>query len=262
MKHRTFCLTDRRIPYTASAALRERGFTVCPLSPLGTLPAPVASHTDLLVFPLGDTVVTRRRTARENAGIFAALTDAGYTVLPADDGDVGGCYPADVGLCAFASGDALVCRPASADPVLLGLAAARGLRLLPVRQGYAKCACVPLPDGSVVTSDAGIAAALRRAGHEVLTVSPGGIDLPGYDTGLIGGCCGLFTAPDGRAELFFVGDPDRHPDGGAIRKFCAARGVDVTALTDGRLFDVGSLFFLNSRADFPSCSYNIHNTGL
>lgn len=244
MNHKTFCLSDRRMPRAAWDDLSGRGIIPLPLAPSPVLPQPVASHTDLLVFPLGKDLLACESALSGSPEVFARLSDAGFAVTATKDG--GARYPADVGLCALAleSQKLIVCRAAATDPLLLTMAERAGLRVLNVRQGYAKCSCAALGDGAVITADRGIAAALTAAGCDVLVIRPGFVSLPGYDTGFIGGASGLWQQ-DGTRTLVFCGALDAHPDGGAIRDFCARHGTDVLCLGDGPLFDVGSMFFLN-----------------
>lgn len=240
---RKICLFDARLPAPAAAALAAEGYDLLPLSPLGTLSAPVCGHADLLLFPLGGTVLTRRSYAAENPQLAAALKAAGVRLLLSDDGG-GELYPRDVGFCAAVAGRRLICRADVTDPLLLSLAANAGLETVNVRQGYARCSCVPLPDGAVITADAGLSSALRRVGAEVLTVTPGHISLPGVGNGhegFPGGACGI---DEDRRTVWFVGSLDAHPDGDRIAAFCAAHGLRARSLCPGELCDVGSLFFV------------------
>lgn len=239
------CVTDKRIPDYASDALLRLGFDIVRLPPLSSLPAPVASHADLLIFTLGDNLLVRREyltTANEEISKIAGY---GCMNIVITDSTAGEKYPSDVGFCACTAGKYLICREDVTDPILLSLAADNGLETLNVRQGYAKCSCAVTADGSVITSDKGIAESLRKRGVDVLTISAGNVCLPGYDTGFIGGCCGLCGN-----VLFFVGDLRSHPDHALIEDFCLRHETSIFSLTSQKglltepLFDVGSLFFI------------------
>ena len=60
-------------------------------------------------------------------------------------------------------------------------------------------------------------------------MSPGGVQIAGYDCGFIGGCCFL-AEPD---LLCFFGDLGRHPEGKEIRDFCKIYGISVRSLFSG-----------------------------
>ena len=118
---------------------------------------------------------------------------------------------------------------------------ARGLRILPVRQGYTACAVAVLDKQCAITSDLGIARHLEKNGFTVLRIQPGFIQLPGYGAGFIGGCCGKL-APD---LLAVTGHLESHPDGQRMRDFIQKRGIAVWELTDGPLLDVGGVLPLH-----------------
>ena len=71
----------------------------------------------------------------------------------------------------------------------------------------------------------------------MLLIQPGHIQLPGYDTGFLGGCCGKLAAD----KLAFTGQLDLHPDGQRIQSFLEQRGVTAVELTTGPLIDVGGI---------------------
>ena len=68
----------------------------------------------------------------------------------------------------------------------------------------------------------------------------GAIKLDGYGYGFIGGACALFDN-----TLYFCGNIELHPNYEAIKAFCYAHGVSLCSLTDGKLYDVGGIVFIN-----------------
>lgn len=238
------CVTDRRLPFSAVDALTRLGSRTILLPPCPSLPEPVSSHADLLLFPLGNDLLVRREYFNLAQNVIEEIASAASLNIILSDAVAGKKYPEDVGLCACTAGRYLICRAGAADPLLLRLVAQNGFEIIDVNQGYTKCSCAVTGDGSVITSDNGIASALQHRGIPVLTISPGHISLPGYNTGFIGGCAGLFGD-----VLYFAGDLQSHPDHEKIKDFCAAHGTRPLSLTDSSshtpepLFDVGSLFF-------------------
>lgn len=109
-----------------------------------------------------------------------------------------------------------------------------------VRQGYTRCSCLPVDEGSFITSDRGIASALAGHDSDVLLIEPGHISLPGFDYGFIGGCGGGVIA-SGRKTLVFNGDLSRHPDYKKIAAFIKDRGIDTVFFDDFPLEDTGSI---------------------
>ena len=105
-----------------------------------------------------------------------------------------------------------------------------------VRQGYARCAVCVVDEHSIITADAGIARGCEAAGLDVLRVSAGGVELPGYAYGFIGGAS-FKLAPD---VMAFTGDIRSHQDADAILSFLHSRGVEEYCLGGGALLDTGS----------------------
>ena len=105
-----------------------------------------------------------------------------------------------------------------------------------VKQGYACCSIVPVDEDSIITADRGIARAAEAAGIRVLTVEAGHVELPGYDTGFLGGTSGRVGD-----EIIFNGDLSAHPDFEAIRDFIGSRGLKIKYFESYPLRDIGSI---------------------
>ena len=145
-------------------------------------------------------------------------------------------YPKNAAWCAVALDGLLLHRLDITAKPILDAAKRRNFRLVNCRQGYAKCSAVVVDGKSVITSDTGVARALSGAGVSVLTVAPGFVELPGFDTGFIGGATGRVGD-----ELYFNGDLSAHPDYTRIIEFCEARGVRVRHFPGLPLRDIGSI---------------------
>jgi len=146
-------------------------------------------------------------------------------------------YPRDAQLNCCVVGKHVICNPKTAARDIVDyLTIADNKSLLPVRQGYSRCAVCVVDGGSVITSDRGIAAAARAEGLRVLLIQEGHIRLDGYAYGFIGGAA-FKLASD---KLAFTGSLDLHPDRDAIRCFLAERGVEPVYLSHEPLFDIGS----------------------
>ena len=111
--------------------------------------------------------------------------------------------------------------------------------IIKVRQGYSKCACLTVGDDSIITADPSVAEACRAAGLSVLQLGAHAVRLDGYDTGFIGGAGG-----DDGEHILFCGDLSRHPEGSAIADFCRRHGREPISLSDGELYDYGTLIFI------------------
>lgn len=133
--------------------------------------------------------------------------------------------------------DSVILNTKTADPRLMEYLTGCGYRLIHTNQRYAKCsAAVAAPD-AVITSDTSVARQCHANGIDVLTISPGSIELEGYSYGFIGGCCGLLSP----SLLAFTGRLELHPDHENIRSFLKSRHVDYISLSGEILYDVGGI---------------------
>lgn len=186
----------------------------------------LAGHADLSVFRAGRHIFAAREVA---PNIVNYLTNRGYIVEPVDG--LGRDYPADVLLCICATGAYTIYAPKTAYPG--AVAAAAGIPIL-VRQGYARCAVSVVNEHSIITADASVSRAAKKAGMDVLDITPGHVVLDGYDTGFIGGAS--FLIDD---KMLFTGTLDKHPDKERIAAFLAKHGKTPVYLTDAPVFDIG-----------------------
>jgi hypothetical protein len=145
-------------------------------------------------------------------------------------------YPGDIIYNGFSTGKYFIHDLEHTDRSLLKSAKDLNLTLVNVKQGYACCSIVPVDEDSIITYDRGIAKAAEAAGLSVLTIGPGHVELPGYDTGFIGGTSGRVGD-----EIIFNGDLSAHPDCQAIRQFIEERGLKVRYFSGYPLRDIGSI---------------------
>lgn len=214
--------------------LRRLGIGVVVTTADMRLPEPVKWHPDMQACYIGGKVIVLRDSSLLDAlrkhGIMATVTQS----VPRPD------YPNDV-LCNVLAWDGWALgNMRSADRTIIQAAETVGATWINVKQGYAACVAALVDERSVVTADLGIADRLERHGIQVLRIGAGAVNLPGYQYGFIGGCCGKL-APD---VMAFAGRLDSHPDGKSIRGFLAARGVRAVELMDCELMDVGGIITL------------------
>ena len=232
-------IVDERMPKEAKMCLASFGFDVIALPPFPRLAPPVSSHPDMLMLPLGDRLFVYKEYYEAHTALLDRIADKAGRSLSVINASVSPIYPHDVGLNLFTLGRRLVGRTDKAPQEILDYAEAQGYVPLFVKQGYAKCSTVLLGDRAVVTADPSILAAVESIGIDALSVSAGGVSLPGYEYGFLGGACGVH-----QNHIFFCGSLDAHPSGAAIGTFCRAHGFDVVSLCPAPLLDVGSIFFL------------------
>ena len=208
---------------------------ICALMPDSRLPAPVASHADMLVYAnVRQAVIDRIYCEADRALQTFCLAHTQNFILT--DTHRGNTYPHDIALNALSVGDFLFCNARYTSPAVLALAG----EVVDVRQGYAACSTLILSDRCIVTADPSIARAAEKRNIDVLEIHPGHIELPGYDTGFIGGA----SAKVGNA-IWFFGDPSAHPDFSAMENACTACGLEMRSLLNAPLTDHGGIRLLN-----------------
>lgn len=197
--------------------------------------APTGTHPDALVGVVGDEIFV----PKNETSVSCALTDAGisHTVSVRESGEK---YPDDCAVNFFTVGKFFVAKTDTVAPEALISSARQGFQIVDVKQGYAHCATAVV-SGGVVTADAGIYRALSDRGVPSLLVKAGGVSLPPYEYGFIGGASGMI---DDKTILFF-GSLDTHPSGNEIRAFLSSLGARIVE-GDGDLSDHGGFIALDT----------------
>ncbi len=193
--------------------LLSDGHEVIPFEPVETLKGSLSEHPDM---------------------VFCKLKTG--VVFKGDPEKLGPLYPGDIIYNACSTGKYIIHNFKYTDPELLDAADKQGLIRVNIRQGYGKCSILPVTEDGIITYDKGIYLACSAKGLKVLLIRPGHIDLPGYDTGFIGGASGRVGD-----AILFNGDLSAHPDHDAIMHFIEDLGLKVKYFKEGPLTDIGSI---------------------
>ncbi len=213
-------------------ALRTLGVRVFSPVPDPDLPEETAAHTDMLLCHAGGNVCF---IAPGQKAMGEQLRREGFSVVFTSR--PGAAYPEDIRLNAAVAGDFTLGRFDSVDAGLTAYLRQSGREMIPVKQGYAKCSTCFVTDNAFITEDPSVALALERRGADVLRVTPGDVYLSERHHGFFGGASGKLA----KDRLAVAGRLSSHRDGGAIRAFAAAHGVEIVELTDGRITDIGGI---------------------
>ena len=244
-------IVDGRIPCDMLMALRSRGFLTVALPPCPTLSEPVSSHPDMLIARVGTELVTTADyceiAGAEISEIFDTLRSRFHFTSDTHGRD----YPSDVIFNSLVMGDKLFARVDSLSRYLVRLAESAGLRLVNVAQGYPACTVLKLSDEAAITADRGMAEALRAKGIRVYLIENGGISLPPYEFGFIGGASGVFGG-----AVYFLGDASRHPSWEIISDAVEKEGLRAVMLGRCELLDLGGIIFAESNIDKDNADGN------
>ena len=224
-------LVDGRISQKCESTLISLGYAIIKLPPFPRLPAPVASHPDMLVFIDKNKLICH---ADYYPIAKAELESIGLEIVRTEE-PIENVYPRDILFNAAKVGNCIFCKTDYISKEIKKLE----YKLIDIKQGYAKCSCCTVSDKAIITSDPSLERAAVSVGVDVLKISPAHIELPGYDTGFIGGASGVTDD-----FVVFCGNIDTHPDASKIKIFCKKHGKDTISLSDEPLFDLGTLFFL------------------
>lgn len=220
-------------------SLADLGFSVIPLPAFSRLMEPVASHPDMLMLPLEDKLFVHTSYYEEAKSTIDEIVAASKLSLALVDTKVSPEYPNDVTLNLFCVGKSLIGKTDVVPKEILEYAKSKGYRLINTKQGYAKCSAVVLGQNAVITADASIQAATVEAGADVLRIPEGGVALPPYLYGFLGGASAC-----AKDTVYFCGDIERHPDIQEITMFCQKHGYRAVSLSEEPLADMGSILFL------------------
>ncbi|MBQ9784622.1 MAG: hypothetical protein IJW29_03885 [Clostridia bacterium] len=233
-------LLDARAPKECAAWLARIGHTPLCLPPHPALPAPIASHPDMLLFFAPDAILCTESYARLAQKELEVISRAARRPICAIAAEYGAQYPHDVLFNAARVGNRLFCLPRATAARILEIP---NQAICPVRQGYAKCSVIPVGENALMTADDSIERAARAANMDVLRLSKGHIRLDGYDYGFPGGAasCAPYGGTD---EILFCGDLSVHPDALQMRDFCAAHGYRLCDCKDFPPTDVGTIFLI------------------
>ena len=231
--HKPFlAVVSSAMPPDALDTLRHIAASVIALPPDPSLPAPVASHPDMLLFSIGNALVTHctyYETAQ--AQIDRILEYSGHQLVLTDC-PRGNTYPLDVALNALLCGKYLFGRTDALAPEILTLAAENGITPVHIRQGYAGCSGLVIGK-AIATADPSLAKAAAAYGIPVIPTPCEEILLPGYDHGFFGGCGGVW-----RNMVFLCGTMSPNPE---FFNNPLLRGKAIYFLSANQLYDCGGI---------------------
>jgi len=234
-----YALIDCRASEASLSAIKKHGHIPILMPPAEYLDAPVASHTDMLVFIGFGRLFCHAKYYEKNRELIDTIISLSGLALTLSDEETGNKYPCDVLFNACLISNTLICNEKCVSKLILEAAKNANSSIINVPQGYTKCSVCQISDNAIITADKSIAAACMNEGIDVLLIREGDISLPPYNFGFIGG-----TAGSCQDEIFFCGSIDTHKDAKIIREFCEKHKKTVHSLCCESLQDVGSIFFI------------------
>lgn len=228
-------VTDFRTEPQTVQSLEKLGYKVVKTPKIPVLYNAVCGHADMMLCKISDTEAVAAPLVYEyfKSNLPDCTVYCGKTELESK-------YPYDIAYNAAIVGKYIICNEKYTDEVILNLCREKGIAVIDVKQGYAKCSVCPVSDNALITSDVNIARNVRKFGIDVLQIDNSCIALEDFDCGFIGGASG--TEKNG--FIMFNGDIKLHQDCKIVENFCKERMVKTISLNNGALTDIGSIVFV------------------
>ncbi len=237
MKKTRSVLCSERLPAEAIKILETRFERVFPLPPDRKLADPVCHHPDMILSVVGKVLICDADYFGENYAFMTELCDALGLAPLLSKAPRGNKYPADVGFNALLTEKYIFANLKYIAPELLKAAKSLGFEEINVNQGYTACSTL-FSENTVVTADPTVAEAAKGK-YDVIKVEGGGINLPPYDTGFIGGATAYFDK-----TLYTFGNLSDFNGFDTISKFLEEKNITLCPLISGKLCDFGGLKFV------------------
>lgn len=236
----TLMLASSGLSDAMKHGLLKRSISLIMLDPDMNLPAPVARHADMQLVMVDEGIMVHSPAVSRS--ILSVFNECGFvTVLGAKSCRAS--YPYDIAYNIAVIGKLVLANTRFADPVAVEYLQKAGRKIVPVKQGYAKCSTCILNEEAIITSDSGIAEKAAGHGKDVLLINPQtNIKLNGYTYGFLGGSTGLVSDH----EMAFSGRFEDLNDNDKIDGFLRKYGIIPVSLSDEELQDIGSLIPLCS----------------
>lgn len=199
----------------------------------------IRCHADIQCFPLEDNCVVVHPQIHEQT--IKSFTEYHIDIVFGEK-KLGRKYPENVAYNVAKVGNTILHNFSFTDNNLMKELTRRQHQFIQIKQGYAKCSVLAVDNTSLITSDQGIARKALEQGLDVLLIRTGSIELPGLDYGFIGGASGVLKS---KGVVFFHGNIALHPDFNQIAEFLRVRGMEYISLGQGKLVDIGSIFFMS-----------------
>ena len=232
-------IVDSRISEKCERALEKEGFFLIKLPPDPNLGEAVASHPDTVMFYSDGEIITTAEYCDAASYVFGDIREYATMVKIVFTGDRRSSkYPDDCIMNALVIGKRLFCKTDTVSSSIIDFANQNGYGVINTNQGYPACSVLAFGE-SAITADKGIADVLKKNGVNVTLISEGGISLPPYEYGFIGGASGVEEN-----KIYFFGNLDLHPDCKTIRDAIESEGYSAISLSDEPLADLGGFILL------------------
>ena len=235
----TAAIVGRACPKEDILSLEKYGYKVFIVDKNSNLEEAVSSHTDLSLFAIENHLFVSGGYYEKNKEIIDSICRFSSLSLIITGTEPASPYPYDTPFCAInCNGEYIIANSKSIAKEIKGFCRDRGINIIHTAQGYAKCTSLYF-NGHLISADPSSLKAAESISLKTLKISSGGIDLPGYAYGFIGGCSGF-----DKENIYFCGNIDLHPNSDIIKAFIIDNGFNAVSLGEHKLLDIGSIIFI------------------
>ena len=235
-----FCVVSQDAPESIITKLNGIFGDVIELPPDNDLAPPVQCHPDMIFTVVCGKMFLSKKYYDINCDIVNHISTLGGWELVLSEGPRGQKYPNDVAFNVALTRDingqpCLLGHENAVNPQLIEWAKMNGINFIPQKQGYAGCSCLTT-DAGVLTFDRGISVTLERNHIPHVCLKNGGISLPGYNEGFLGGASGFFEN-----TIYILGNADTLPCSEELKQFALSSEYKVCSVSMDNVIDCGGL---------------------
>lgn len=222
-------------PTESIEQLTALGYDVILLPTHDSLPRAISSHPDSLIFRGDDRLIIDKDYYCENEALFLSLSARCPSLrIELSLDRLGDEYPYDTRLNAIRIGNKLFCHLKTISNAIIKYASDKGLTLVDTKQGYPACSTLKISENAIICADRGLSALYKGHGISVYEIDAGGILLPPYQYGFIGGA----SVALGK-EICFFGELTTHPSHKVIANALKEHSHIPVSICRGALRDLG-----------------------
>lgn len=200
---------------------------------LKTLQKPVDDHPDMVIHPISKNKLIVEKTLYD---YYKKILGEEICLIKSED-KLKEKYPDDILLNVSRVDDMFFHKKDFIDKKLRQELIDLGLKEIFVNQGYSRCSTMVIGENIVITQDYKLHKTYIKNNIKSYLIPFGGISLPGYDTGFIGGSCGMINSK----ELIFYGDIDRYIHGDILKRILKENDISYNCPKDIDFIDRGSI---------------------
>ncbi len=238
---KTSFLPDKKVKLVAISGIKKNiikniekhGIECIEIKNYPLLDLPIQSHADMQMLKLKNDIIL---LAKNLDYLKEKLEQHSFNAIIIDE-DIMINYPNDILLNNVLVDNYCIGKYDVMPKKLIEYCTANNIEIVSIKQGYAKCSVAILNNKAIITSDKNISIVYKQLGFDVLLIPHGDIELPGYNYGFIGGCCGMID----KNIIAFTGNLNKYKFGQEVLTFLYKHNIEPLYLSNENLIDIGSI---------------------